>query len=550
MDQTVSTCTYCSDGCQLSVGSRGGEIHRIVARDRYVNGHNGEFLCVKGRFAHGFVNSKDRIKTPMIRYQKGGKLIPTTWDEAIGFVANKLQASSSTGVVSSSRLTNESVFTLKRFATEALKTENYAVSDGFDLAPIFDNLSVPLATHKDIRFAKTILQIGGDPSEDQPFTAKQMRQAIRNNGAKFILVNTQPTQMIAQASQFVHINPNSFDAFAVSFADAATDTLLTKLGIEQTEFDDLLKTVGETEGDLIVMFGGDLSPEARAVLANSIGKFGSDARHVLLHPLAAYNNSVGANDMMAGKKRLEDVLRNSSSLLIGGSLSEENAKLLAGKDFVVVQELFETATTDYADVILPAASFAESDGTYTNNDGLVQRVRQSIDPRHQSKQDWMITTLIARQMGADFGSGLASTGVFKSIADNVPAYKDLRYPNLKDESRPVQVKHAIYETRDMSSEIGALNQRIEALPDQAEKNTEALPYWAKLHQVTTMTGKTPQFHLLASGNPKPENLLVSPLVQFNLDGTPKVEEMAEAAAVGAKDRLDDKETVPQRVVLK
>jgi hypothetical protein len=65
-----------------------------------------------------------------------------------------------------------------------------------------------------------------------------------------------------------------------------------------------------------------------------------------------------------------------------------------------------------------------------------------------------------------------------------------------------------------------------------------------------MTGKTPQFHLLANGNPKPENLLVSPLVQFNLDGTPKIEEMAEAAAVGVKDRLDDKETVPNRVVLK
>ena len=85
--QTVSTCTYCSDGCQMSLGSRGGELMRIVARDRYVNGLNGEFLCIKGRFGHPFVNHEARLRTPLIRYKKGGRLIPATWDEAIRHVA-------------------------------------------------------------------------------------------------------------------------------------------------------------------------------------------------------------------------------------------------------------------------------------------------------------------------------------------------------------------------------------------------------------------------------------------------------------------------------
>ena len=74
--------------CRSSIGSRGGEVHRIVARDRYVNGLNGEFLDVKARFAHDFINHPDRIKTPMIRYTKGGKLIPATWDEAISLSPN------------------------------------------------------------------------------------------------------------------------------------------------------------------------------------------------------------------------------------------------------------------------------------------------------------------------------------------------------------------------------------------------------------------------------------------------------------------------------
>jgi len=549
LDQTISTDAYSSDGMQLSIGSRGGLVHRIVARDRYVDGLNGEFLDVKARFAHEFINHQDRIKTPLIRYKKGGKLIPTTWDEAIRFVAAKFKESGKdVGVVASPRLTNESIFTLKRFAKEAVNSDNYAVSDRYDLAPFFDNLSAPLCTHKEIRHAKTILLIGGEPEEEQTFTAKQIRQAVRNGGAKFIVVHDTPIRLAAQASQFIHVNKGSLDAFALAFADKSDDTITTKTGAAQTEIDELLKTIGESEGDFILMFGGDLSPEAQSVLANSVGNFGSEKRRVLLHPLPLYNNSVGANDMLAGKKQLEEVLRNSKVLLIAGSLPEDKTNLLANKDFVVVQELFETATTEFADVVLPAASFAEVDGTFTNNSGFVQRVRKAIEPVHQSKPDWVIASMIARELGADFGYNFSSPMVFKAIADGVPAYAGLRYTNLKDESKPVQVKHLITEKRDLSKELDVLRRKVEAMPDAVEKITVTPRVGHKLHRVTTMTGKTAQFHLLAAGNPKPENLLVSPLAQFNLDGTPRLLEMA--AAVGISDRLDDKETVSSNVILK
>src|SRR5690606_32434863 len=148
------TDVYSSDGMQLSIGSRGGEVHRIVARDRYVNGINGEFLDIKARFAHEFINHPDRLKTPMIRYSKGGKLIPATWDAAVAFVAERLAAyGKDAGVVASPRLTNESIFTLRRFAREVLDTEKIAVSDRQSMAPFFANLSAPLATHRDIRYA-------------------------------------------------------------------------------------------------------------------------------------------------------------------------------------------------------------------------------------------------------------------------------------------------------------------------------------------------------------------------------------------------------------
>jgi len=550
LDQTVTTDPYSSDGMQLSIGARGGFVHRIVARDRYVDGLNGEFLDVKSRFAHDFINHADRIKTPMIRYTKGGKLIPSTWDDAIQFVANKLKQSNNLGVVASARLTNESVFTFKRFAKEVADNDNFAVSDAYDLAPVFDNLSVPLCTHKEIRHAKTILLIGGEPEEEQTFTAKQIRQAVRNGGAKFVVVHDTTIRMTEQATQFIHINKGSFDAFAFAFAGVPDAAVLQKIGAAQSEIDELIKTIGETEGDFIIMLGRDLSPEAQALIANSAANFGLEKCRVLLHPLPLYNNSVGANDMASGKKPLAEVLRNSKSLLIGGSLSEDDAKLLANKDFVVVQELFETATTDFADVVLPAASFAEMDGTYTNNSGFVQRVRQSIEPVNQSKPDWAITSLIAREMGVDFGYNFAATAVFKALADATPGYESIRYPHLKDESRPVSVKYPIAGKNDLSAEIETLQQKINAMPDEPGKNTEKPKVGHKLHRLTTMTGKTAQFHLLAHGNPKPENLLVSPLVQFNLDGTPRVENMALAASVGVGDKIEDKENVAHKVILK
>ena len=160
LENTISTDCYSSDGMQIAIGSRMGQVHRIVARDRYVNGLNGEFLDVKARFAHGFIDHPDRIKTPLIRYTKGGKLIPATWDQAVQFAGEKLAAAGKKlGVIASPRLTNESIFTLRNLA-EAVGG-SYAISEGADVSPVFRNLSVPLATHNDIRYAATIILIFG-----------------------------------------------------------------------------------------------------------------------------------------------------------------------------------------------------------------------------------------------------------------------------------------------------------------------------------------------------------------------------------------------------
>ena len=181
---------------------------------------------------------------------------------------------------------------------------------------------MPLCTHKEIRYAKTILLIGGEPEEEQTFTAKQIRQAVRNGGAKLIVVNETPIRLTAQASTVYSRQSESFDAFALALPIRQMASWPKNSASKARRSTTLLKTIGETEGDFVIMFGGDLSPEAQAVLANSAANFASDNRRVLLHPLPLYNNSVGANDMTPGKKiACGSVEKFESACSIGGSLA-------------------------------------------------------------------------------------------------------------------------------------------------------------------------------------------------------------------------------------
>ena len=529
--QTVSTCNYCSDGCQMSLGSRSGEVRRVVARDRYVNGINGEFLCVKGRFGHPFINHEARIRTPMIRYKKGGKLIPATWDEAIRHVAERLDAvaeehgRNAIGVVGSPRLTNESLFVLRKFATDLVGTENYTVTDLHTLQPFFDNLGAPLATQRDIRYAKTIVLIGGDPGEWQPLTGKTIRQAVRNGGAQLVLVNSVPIRLREQAAAFLHVNPGTEEAVLLALADAGSNALAAeKAGVDEEQLKAARELITSTTGDVVVMFDAAFSAEAQQVLAQISKAFGGEGRRVLLHPLPLFNNSVGAHDMAKMDRAVSpydmldmagDTIR---AMYVAGSFLPEHfegrTEALAKLDFLVVQELFENETTAAADVVLPAASYAEVDGTFTNNSGQIQRVRQSILPLHQSKADWMIVAQLAKELGMDFGYELSASAVFRDIAKNVSAYSGMTYPLLKDESKPVQALYAVGLSD--SGNTAALRTRVESLTATGEKVMVTPDVGAGLFRLGMLTEKVGQFNLLAAGNPRPDTTAVSPLYQITV----------------------------------
>ncbi len=104
-------------------------------------------------------------------------------------------------------------------------------------------------------------------------------------------------------------------------------------------------------------------------------------------------------------------------------------KALANLDFFVVQDIFQTETTAIADVVLPAACFAEKDGTFSNTERRVQRVRKAVDAPGQAKQDWEILCEIARKMGYEM-SYENSQDIFKEIASVTPSYKGITWDRI------------------------------------------------------------------------------------------------------------------------
>jgi predicted molibdopterin-dependent oxidoreductase YjgC len=310
-----------------------------------------------------------------------------------------------------------------------------------------------------------------------------------------------------------------------------------KMGVEADEIAKASQLISETAGDIVILFGGELSGEAQAALAQLPAAFGDkEGRRFLLHPLPLFNNSVGVHDLglMGGALNPLEILdaagQDVRAMYVAGSFLpahlEGREDALARLDFLVVQELFLTDTAKHADVIFPAASFAETDGTFTSSGGLVQRVRQSISPVHQSKPDWAITSQLASALGTDLGFQMSSSTIFLDIARNVPAYEGLRYPLLKDESKPVQVKHAVAGRRDVSAQLGELRQAVAALDETGEKITETPPVGHELFRLGVLTSKVPQFHLLAAGNPEPETVLISPLYQITVDPALRQEAVA------------------------
>ena len=199
-------CTHCGDGCKTTLSVRNNKILRANNRDH--SGINGEFLCIKGRYAYDFLDHPGRLTEPLLR--KEGQLAPVSWAEALAAVGRRFQELRNQGqafaVVGSSHSSNEASYCLQKFARLALGTNNIDHRRSADYPALMDALSGrsngprPLATSADLLTAPAVLLIGNNPTDQHPLLAWNIRTNVRLNRGRLFVISRQRIKLERQAA--------------------------------------------------------------------------------------------------------------------------------------------------------------------------------------------------------------------------------------------------------------------------------------------------------------------------------------------------------------
>jgi formate dehydrogenase major subunit len=231
---TRTTCPYCGVGCELQVGTRDDHIVTVVpAHDAPVNkGH----LCVKGRYAHGFVDAADRQTEPMIRDGDTWRVV--TWDEALAAAAAALRQAvdahgpGAVGVLASARATNEENYLLQKLARAALGTNNVDGCARVCHAPSAVGLNTMLGTgaassaFDDIELARTIVVCGTNTTENHPIVGARIKQAVRR-GANLIVIDPRRIELAELATLHLRPRPGTTVTLLNAIAAAIVEQGLT-----------------------------------------------------------------------------------------------------------------------------------------------------------------------------------------------------------------------------------------------------------------------------------------------------------------------------------
>ncbi len=416
MNHVGTICTHCSNGCKTTLGVRNNRIERGTNRDR--SGINGEFLCLKGRYASDFADSPERLTSPLVR--TGGGFEPVSWAKALEAVAqrfNQIRMSGGKfGVIGSNHTTNEENYYLQKIARTALATNNIDHHRTGDVVSTMDALAGranTFAATADIYNSKALLVLGTDLSQQHPLLAWQLRANWRHHRASIYTVRRGPIREDKYAKRIIGITPG--------------DELK---GAEE------IRSELSREPELVILFGDEVKGEKVRELVAFGDSLGTPVKYVCL---VDYSNSRGAQDMGLlpefgpGYTRLgnpgmalDEMLaaEDLDALWVVGANPLKNGRALAGRNtFVVVNELFLTETAKRADVIFPAASAYEKAGTVTNVCGEVQRLRVAAQ-KVGTKPDLEIFGLLAREMKFDLkqlGPWYADD-VRREISRNVRGY--------------------------------------------------------------------------------------------------------------------------------
>jgi NADH-quinone oxidoreductase subunit G len=457
-----SICPHCPMGCNINVSVRkNDEVIRFLSRDNPEV--DDSWLCDRGRFNFEFINSPERLRSPLIR--RGDAFEETSWAEALDFIATRLQSILETdgpetvAGVASPRLTNEDLYVFRRFMRDVVGSRivDHYPRPQVALTPqeqrSLQAIDASLMPISGLNAAKTIVLLGADPSEREPVMELRIRQAINKNSARLVVINPHEISLSSKAHQTLQYAPERFADMCRGLASALSDrgsrSGSTAVSASTAEPQDVRNLVEAalTEGPFALIYddsfagvtdkGDALTALASVVEAlRGIGEVGT-------LPLLDDCNSMGARDLDIlphtdtgatwGVPLVQQLLAPGSQIraafVLGSNLVKDEpdpvlAERLRGLDLLVVHELFLTDTARLADVILPAASFAEKLGTFTNTERRVQAITETVPSPGIARSDWEILVDLSQYLERPLSYTLPRQ-IWAEIAEEVPAYRGL-----------------------------------------------------------------------------------------------------------------------------
>ena len=212
MKYVPTTCPYCGTGCSMNLVVVDGKVTGVAPYHR--SPVNEGKLCPKGVYAHEFINSEDRLTTPLIK--KDGKFVEASWDEAYDLIAKKLKSYSPSelAVLSSARVSNEENYAIMKFARGALKTTHIdhcaRLCHSSSVAGLATTFGSGAMTNSiaDIAESKCIFIIGSNTFEQHPLIGRSVARA-RKNGAKLIYADPRLTPTGKQADLYMQFRSGS-----------------------------------------------------------------------------------------------------------------------------------------------------------------------------------------------------------------------------------------------------------------------------------------------------------------------------------------------------
>ena len=420
----ASICTQCPVGCNTTLNTRreakaDGEVvvKRIMPRQN--EEVNEIWLCDKGRFAYHYTEGRERLIKPMVR--KDGKLARVSWDNAIKTAAEKFTANKKDFVVlASGRLSTEDLFNLKSLAdTTGGEAILYSDMGGGELTQL---VGVGAGTNLGkMGKGDAILVIASDLYEEAPIWWLRVKQAA-DRGATLIVANPRQTKL------------DRFARYTIRYAYGDEVKTIHDFERKSKISDEFAKAK-----NAVIFYGSDgLGVNGTSALASACADLLKESGHIG----SANNGLVGvwqrANDQGAFEvgfrpvADLEKALKGKAVYIVGADPAGDDptlAKALKSAKFVAAQELRETATTEIADVVFPAQAFTERDGTFVSGERRLQRFHAAVAVKGDSKPDYAITSMLAKQMGVIL-QGTSAAVVFEILANSVEAFNELSYEAL------------------------------------------------------------------------------------------------------------------------